>query len=254
MIPKTKRLQKYKKLHVVFCGLECVFGCRFETAYQMDWIRRIGVSWSRDTLDIFQNILLLYFQYGVLVFTGYGILSLFSSWCLVSAAATIGNEIQNHSTTSTEASNISATPEHPVPDRISKVSSSQTNNLDNPQPDNLDENNADDIQDSTSKILQEHEEEVPRKYVLSPRSNRGVPPKRYSPEKTTRGAKYPMANIAEGNLSNTAKAFAVRNKREKDKIGTKSDKNGKRGEARKSQEQSQSIKKEKPKKLQKEWS
>nr|GFA03226.1 putative copia-type protein [Tanacetum cinerariifolium] len=46
---------------------------------------------------------------------------------------------------------------------ISEVSSSQTNNLDNPQPDNLDENNADDIQDSTSDILQEHEEEVPRK-------------------------------------------------------------------------------------------
>nr|GFC32643.1 hypothetical protein [Tanacetum cinerariifolium] len=97
------------------------------------------------------------------------------------------NEIQNHSTTSTEASNISATPEHLVPDRISEVSSSQTNNLDNSQPDNLDnpqpdnldennaaqpdnldENNADDIQDSTSEILQEHEEEVPRKYVLPP--------------------------------------------------------------------------------------
>nr|GFD37227.1 hypothetical protein [Tanacetum cinerariifolium] len=45
------------------------------------------------------------------------------------------------------------------------------------QPDNLDENNADDIQDSTSDILQKHEEKVPRKYVLSSRSNRGVPPK-----------------------------------------------------------------------------
>nr|GEX87711.1 ribonuclease H-like domain-containing protein [Tanacetum cinerariifolium] len=72
--------------------------------------------------------------------------------------------------------NINATPEHPVPDMISE----------------------------------EHEEEVLRKYVLPPRSNRGVPPKRYSPVKTTRGAKYPMANIAEGNLSNNAKAFAVR--------------------------------------------
>nr|GFD31071.1 ribonuclease H-like domain-containing protein [Tanacetum cinerariifolium] len=91
---------------------------------------------------------------------------------------------------------------------ISEVSSSQPNNLDNPQPDNLDENNAEDIQDSTPEILQEHEEEVPRKYVLRPRLNRGVPPKRYSLEKTTRGAKYPMANIAEGNLSNNAKAFA----------------------------------------------
>nr|GFB96923.1 hypothetical protein [Tanacetum cinerariifolium] len=107
------------------------------------------------------------------------------SWLSYTSVATIGNEIQNHSTTSTETPNISATSEHLVPDMIPEVSSSQTNNLDNPQPDNLDnpqpdnldENNADDIQDSTSEILQEHEEEVPRKYVLPPRSNRGVPPK-----------------------------------------------------------------------------
>nr|GEX29089.1 putative ribonuclease H-like domain-containing protein [Tanacetum cinerariifolium] len=75
------------------------------------------------------------------------------SWLSYTSAATIGNEIQNHSTTSTKAPNISVTPEHPVPDMISEVSSSQTNNLDNPQPDNLDENNVDDIQNSTSKIL-----------------------------------------------------------------------------------------------------
>nr|GFA03806.1 hypothetical protein [Tanacetum cinerariifolium] len=37
-------------------------------------------------LDIFQNILLLYFQYDLLVFTGYGVLSLFPSWSLVSAS------------------------------------------------------------------------------------------------------------------------------------------------------------------------
>nr|GFC85014.1 hypothetical protein [Tanacetum cinerariifolium] len=96
------------------------------------------------------------------------------SWLSYTSAATIGNKIQNHSTTSAEAPNISATPEHLVPGMISEVSSSQPNNLDNPQPDNLDENNADDIQDSTSEISQEHEEEVPRKYVLPPRSNRGV--------------------------------------------------------------------------------
>nr|GEZ71705.1 retrovirus-related Pol polyprotein from transposon TNT 1-94 [Tanacetum cinerariifolium] len=65
------------------------------------------------------------------------------SWLSYTSAATIGNEIQNYSTTSTEAPNISATPKHPVPDMISK----------------------------------EHEEEVPRKYVLPPRSNRGVSPK-----------------------------------------------------------------------------
>nr|GFA12145.1 putative reverse transcriptase, RNA-dependent DNA polymerase [Tanacetum cinerariifolium] len=44
-------------------------------------------------------------------------------------------------------------------------------------------------------------------YVLLPRSNRGVPPKRYSPEKDSRWCKYPVANIAEGNLSKGAKAF-----------------------------------------------
>nr|GEX71383.1 hypothetical protein [Tanacetum cinerariifolium] len=33
-------------------------------------------------LDIFHNIILLYFQYGVLVFTGYGVLSLFPLWSL----------------------------------------------------------------------------------------------------------------------------------------------------------------------------
>nr|GFB72229.1 hypothetical protein [Tanacetum cinerariifolium] len=71
------------------------------------------------------------------------------SWLSYTSAATTGNEIQNYSTTSTEAPNISATPEHPVPDMISE----------------------------------EQEKEVLRKYVLPPRSNRGVPPKRYSPEK-----------------------------------------------------------------------
>nr|GEU53519.1 putative ribonuclease H-like domain-containing protein [Tanacetum cinerariifolium] len=39
---------------------------------------------------------------------------------VVQSDATIGNEIQNHSTTSAEAPNISATPEHPVPNMISE--------------------------------------------------------------------------------------------------------------------------------------
>ncbi|GJW00032.1 hypothetical protein Tco_1555283 [Tanacetum coccineum] len=34
--------------------------------------------------DIFQNIHILYFQYGVLVFIGYGVLNLFPLWSLVS--------------------------------------------------------------------------------------------------------------------------------------------------------------------------
>ncbi|GKC06236.1 hypothetical protein Tco_0997846 [Tanacetum coccineum] len=37
------------------------------------------------TFDIFQNIHLLYLQYGVLVFTGYDVLIMWSSWSLVSA-------------------------------------------------------------------------------------------------------------------------------------------------------------------------
>ncbi|GJS76616.1 retrovirus-related pol polyprotein from transposon TNT 1-94 [Tanacetum coccineum] len=47
------------------------------------------------------------------------------------------------------------------------------------------------------------------RYVLPPRANRGVPPKRYSPEKVSRGSRYPIANIAKGNLSEEAKAFAL---------------------------------------------
>ncbi|GJR68681.1 hypothetical protein Tco_0014746 [Tanacetum coccineum] len=37
------------------------------------------------TFDIFQNIHILYLQYGVLVFSGYGVLIIFPLWSLVSA-------------------------------------------------------------------------------------------------------------------------------------------------------------------------
>ncbi|GKC51731.1 hypothetical protein Tco_0082139, partial [Tanacetum coccineum] len=37
------------------------------------------------TFDIFYNLHILYLQYGVLIFSGYGVLSLFPSWSLVSA-------------------------------------------------------------------------------------------------------------------------------------------------------------------------
>ncbi|KAI3703311.1 hypothetical protein L1987_73276 [Smallanthus sonchifolius] len=46
-------------------------------------------------------------------------------------------------------------------------------------------------------------------YTLPPRINRGVPPKRYSPEREPKRSKYPMANIAVGNLSKNAKAFVA---------------------------------------------
>ncbi|XP_076926638.1 uncharacterized protein LOC143589894 [Bidens hawaiensis] len=47
------------------------------------------------------------------------------------------------------------------------------------------------------------------RYVLLERSNRGVPPKRYSPEKEARSSRYPMAHVAVGNLSQKAQAFAT---------------------------------------------
>ncbi|KAJ0617795.1 putative RNA-directed DNA polymerase [Helianthus annuus] len=51
--------------------------------------------------------------------------------------------------------------------------------------------------------------ETTGRYSLPPRANRGVPPKRYSPEKETRNSRYPVANMVNGNLSNNAKAFVA---------------------------------------------
>ncbi|GKG45742.1 hypothetical protein Tco_0498188, partial [Tanacetum coccineum] len=45
----------------------------------------LGFLGVGTTFDIFQNIHILYLQYGVLVFSGYGVLNLFSLWSLVSA-------------------------------------------------------------------------------------------------------------------------------------------------------------------------
>nr|GFA49754.1 putative ribonuclease H-like domain-containing protein [Tanacetum cinerariifolium] len=44
-------------------------------------------------------------------------------------------------------------------------------------------------------------EKEPIRYELPPRTNRGVPLKRYTPEKEARRSRYSMANIAKGNLS-----------------------------------------------------
>nr|GFA09154.1 putative reverse transcriptase, RNA-dependent DNA polymerase [Tanacetum cinerariifolium] len=51
--------------------------------------------------------------------------------------------------------------------------------------------------------------EEPVRYELPSRTNRGVPPKRYTPEKEARRSRYPMANIAKGNLSQEAKIFTT---------------------------------------------
>nr|GEX66960.1 RNA-directed DNA polymerase, eukaryota, reverse transcriptase zinc-binding domain protein [Tanacetum cinerariifolium] len=64
-------------------------------------------------------------------------------------------------------------------------------------------------QESTNQEAQEQREhvleEVSNKYTLSARANRGIPAKRYSPERFSKGSKYPMANIANGYLSEEAK-------------------------------------------------
>ncbi|KAL9994189.1 putative RNA-directed DNA polymerase [Helianthus debilis subsp. tardiflorus] len=70
-----------------------------------------------------------------------------------------------------------------------------------------------DISDNHETLVEQHVQEEPiqeetvEKYVLPPRTNRGVPPKRYSPEKETKSSRYPMANIARGNPSKEAQAF-----------------------------------------------
>nr|GFD00323.1 putative reverse transcriptase, RNA-dependent DNA polymerase [Tanacetum cinerariifolium] len=52
-------------------------------------------------------------------------------------------------------------------------------------------------------------EEEPVRYELPLRTNRDVPPKRYTPEKEARRSRYPMANIAKGNLSPEAQIFTT---------------------------------------------
>nr|GFA04627.1 hypothetical protein [Tanacetum cinerariifolium] len=50
----------------------------------------------------------------------------------------------------------------------------------------------------TNEDVQEQGESIvePAKYVLPARANKGIPTKRYSPERISKGSKYPMVNIA----------------------------------------------------------
>nr|GLL29705.1 putative ribonuclease H-like domain-containing protein [Ipomoea trifida] len=63
------------------------------------------------------------------------------------------------------------------------------------------------VREEMVELCEPPQEETPERYVLPPRANRGIPPKRYSPERETRGSKYPVTNIAKGNLSEEARAF-----------------------------------------------
>ena len=47
------------------------------------------------------------------------------------------------------------------------------------------------------------------KYVLPFRSTRGIPAKRYSPEKIGKKSRYGVANFVQGNLTKMARAFEV---------------------------------------------
>ncbi|KAM0055171.1 putative RNA-directed DNA polymerase [Helianthus debilis subsp. tardiflorus] len=93
---------------------------------------------------------------------------------------------------------------------INETQNTETNNNESTADQNLQEESTQEQEEPTQE-QEEHnmEEETTGKYVLPPRANRGVPPKRYSPEKETRPSRYPMANIANGNLSKEAKAFTA---------------------------------------------
>nr|GFC10794.1 ribonuclease H-like domain-containing protein [Tanacetum cinerariifolium] len=119
----------------------------------------------------------------------------------------------NQNTTSAGAQehsspNISAT-EDTIPNLISEVSNSQPSDSLDEISDNIHETVG--VQEHEEPTITEVEEptltKLPEKYVLPARSNRGIHPKRYTLEKVSRSSKYPIANIARGNLSKEAKAF-----------------------------------------------
>nr|GEX50228.1 putative reverse transcriptase, RNA-dependent DNA polymerase [Tanacetum cinerariifolium] len=108
-------------------------------------------------------------------------------------------EGRNHRTQS-EDPNVSVAQE--APNLIPKVSNTHSSPISEP------------VETTNNTSWQEQEnfpikEDTSKRYALPPRENRGVLPKRYSPEKMSKGSRYPIANIAKGNLSEEAKAFAL---------------------------------------------
>ncbi|GKA89514.1 hypothetical protein Tco_0811326 [Tanacetum coccineum] len=92
MIPTTERLLKYMELHDVSYGID--------NGLEVGSIRRIqGVGYGvlkflgvGNTFDIFQNIHILYLQYGVLSSSGYDVLDFIPLWSLVSAGTDASTE------------------------------------------------------------------------------------------------------------------------------------------------------------------
>ncbi|KAK1422393.1 hypothetical protein QVD17_25482 [Tagetes erecta] len=132
-----------------------------------------------------------------------------------------------HTATESEESLNSATQESPdLMSEVSRSHSIETNldnnletnpnnsehvatNLENPEIiiEQVEQVDPDAVRQETPEENDTTQEVTSIKYVLPPRTNRGIPPKRYSPEKEAQKSKYPMANIATGNLSKEAKAF-----------------------------------------------
>ncbi|GKB07478.1 hypothetical protein Tco_0835762 [Tanacetum coccineum] len=77
LITRASQSRQHGKSEPGLKSVRYVISNGFDMAYQ-DFL---GV---RITFDIFQNIHILYLQYGVLVFSGYGLLIMFPSWSLVS--------------------------------------------------------------------------------------------------------------------------------------------------------------------------
>ncbi|XP_076894743.1 uncharacterized protein LOC143547130 [Bidens hawaiensis] len=118
-------------------------------------------------------------------------------------------------TTSQSTSPEDSTTNNDPPNLASKVSNSQTQeHVDSPiisdSSTNCETHEHVETPDLPNHVAEEESSQVEQaRYVLPLRSNRGVPPKRYSPEKEAQSSRYPMANVAAGNLSSEAKAFVT---------------------------------------------
>ncbi|XP_071728419.1 uncharacterized protein [Rutidosis leptorrhynchoides] len=77
------------------------------------------------------------------------------------------------------------------------------------EPTETSSNNEHPVQEEQNNTTSDtaNENETTERYVLPQRVNRGIPPKRYSPEQEAKRSRYPMANIAQGNLSSEAQKF-----------------------------------------------
>ncbi|KAK9073432.1 hypothetical protein SSX86_007756 [Deinandra increscens subsp. villosa] len=114
------------------------------------------------------------------------------------------DESHSTSTQPKEPINSATTSDNTPSNLISKVSNSS--NTSNEHATISNHENLEITEKEIGESPSRHKEAVER-YVLPPRINRGIPPKWFVLEKETRNSRYPIANIANGNLSKEAKAF-----------------------------------------------